>query len=73
MKTTKRGRPRTSVRIRSNNYPLDYHRAKSEFLQTYVSKVLDLFKGNVSATARALGMSRRSVQLQMKSQAHPQR
>jgi len=63
MPAISRGRPRKNVRIKGNDYPLDYRRAKVVFLQRYIAEALEMFEGNVSATARALGVSRRSVQM----------
>lgn len=59
----KRGRPRTIVHVKARNYPLDFRTARREFVTQYLQTVLDDFGGNVSATARALGLSRRSVQI----------
>ncbi|MBK6764780.1 MAG: hypothetical protein IPG71_00330 [bacterium] len=66
----KRGRPRTIVRVKARNYPLDFRAARREFVTQYVQTVLDDFGGNVSATARALGLSRRSVQILLAEREH---
>ncbi|MBK8129508.1 MAG: hypothetical protein IPK53_11625 [bacterium] len=59
----KRGRPRSVVHIKGQSYPLDFRKARTEFIQQYLATVLTTFDGNISATARALGLSRRSVQI----------
>ena len=64
--------PAVELRMRSktillhrSEYSLEYRRAKSEFEQEFVTRALEREHGNVSRTARALGMARRNLQLKI--------
>jgi len=63
--TMKRGRPKSVVTIKLDSLPLDFRRAKDEFLICYLTAALQALDLNITQTARALSVSRRTLQLQI--------
>jgi len=59
----KRGRPKSVVSIKFDSLPLDFRKAKDEFLSRYLSAALLAFDHNITHTARTLRVSRRTLQL----------
>lgn len=61
--TMKRGRSKSVVTIKLKSLPLDFRRAKDEFLSCYLRAALRAFDHNITHTARTLQVSRRTLQL----------
>jgi DNA-binding NtrC family response regulator len=56
-----------TVVIERTEYPLDFARAKIVFETTFITKTLHRERGNVSKTARTIGMARRNLQIKIQS------
>lgn len=53
------------IKIERAHYPLNYREAINVFQKAYVERALAAHKGNITCTARALGISRRTLQLRL--------
>ncbi|MCB9358267.1 MAG: hypothetical protein H6508_00055 [Calditrichaeota bacterium] len=63
------GRTRNSaplIKVSDFEYSLQMREAVHQFKQAYLKKALKQHGGNISQTARAIGVSRRTLQLQIK-------
>ncbi|MBK6911361.1 MAG: hypothetical protein IPK53_04210 [bacterium] len=58
-------RPASRVILSGAAYPLDYREATAQFHRLWLIKALRRFRGNLSETARQLGLTRRALQLQV--------
>ncbi len=66
--TSREGRVRRrTVVLHRSEYPLDFRRARAEFEAEFLSQALQRERGNVSRTARAIGMARRNLQLKIRA------
>lgn len=54
-----------SVTLERTEFPTDFVRAKIIFETAFITKVLQRERGNVSKTARTIGMARRNLQLKI--------
>ncbi|MBK6910989.1 MAG: hypothetical protein IPH10_08715 [bacterium] len=61
----KSARPKSArtIHVRHAKYPLNFRLAADAFRAEYVAQALKVFDGNVSRTARELGITRRALQL----------
>jgi DNA-binding NtrC family response regulator len=59
----KRGRSKSRIDIKLDALPLDYRRAKEEFISCYLTAALQALDLNITHTARTLRVSRRTLQL----------
>jgi ActR/RegA family two-component response regulator len=57
---------RTQDKRDINGYPMDLRIAVRRFTQAHIQRALELHEGNITKTAKALGMSRRSIQLKLR-------
>jgi DNA-binding NtrC family response regulator len=58
---------RAQLLIKSADYPLDFRQAVTAFESQYIVAALQRFGGNISLTAKHLGIARRSLQLRIRS------
>ncbi|NUO19474.1 hypothetical protein HUU59_08515 [bacterium] len=59
-------RRRKSLRLTFGPLPINLRAASRAFCLRFITEALRVHKGNISQTAIALGISRRSLQLKMK-------
>jgi len=65
-KDTETLEPRKSIRIDIESFPLNFRAARKLFCFHYLSEALALHDGNISRTAKALGISRRNLQIKLR-------
>ncbi|MCB9367159.1 MAG: hypothetical protein H6508_08275 [Calditrichaeota bacterium] len=63
--TRKAKRSTARIQLRIESLPIDYRSARDAFLVSYLSAALLTFDLNITQTAKALKVSRRTLQLQM--------
>jgi len=65
----KRSRTRriTQVTLSRCAYPINWREAHKQFRRAFLSSVLAAHGGNIQHTARALGVVRRTLQIQMRA------
>jgi DNA-binding NtrC family response regulator len=57
--------PETALTLRKAYYSLNYKQARLEFEAEYLARALERERGNVTRTARVIGMARRLLQLKI--------
>lgn len=62
----------TSIRVSVTQYPAQVREAVLHFRRYYLQQALERYGGNISRTARAIGISRRTLQLQLKEGGIPE-
>lgn len=62
----KRTRKRKSIKLEAGVFILDWYAAQAEFRKSFLIAALSFHKWNIVHTAKTLGISRRTLQLQMR-------
>jgi DNA-binding NtrC family response regulator len=57
----------TALALRKDYYSLNYKQARLEFEAEYLARALEREKGNVTRTARVIGMARRLLQIKIQT------